>query len=208
MDTANKAMAAVKAKLPTADLIPMACDLGSLKSIQAFAAQYKASGLTLHVLINNAGVLHKPRHTADGLEGMMGINHVGTMLLTMLLLDCLKASAPSRVVTVSSRASVFYNEPAGIRLDDLNAEKEYDPWRLYGQSKLANILFAKELQRRLTAAGVTGVTSVSLHPGDVVSTRLGRGVGIFSAIGMLFKYPGAMSKWVTRLSRICRCRNA
>nr|MBA3659747.1 SDR family NAD(P)-dependent oxidoreductase [Gemmatimonadales bacterium] len=119
----------------------------------------------IHVLINNAGIITRRRElTPDGLETQFAVNHLGPFLLTALLLDALRASAPSRVITVSSGAH------AGARLDfdDLMGERRYDPTGAYSRSKLANILFTRELARRLAGSGVT---ANCLHPG-VIATRL------------------------------------
>lgn len=121
----------------------------------------------LDILINNAGVMAMPKSlTKDGFEMQLGVNHLGHFLLTNLLLDTLKASAPSRIVVVSSLAHKF----GAINKDDLNSEKSYNKYKAYSQSKLANVLFTRELARRLRG---TGVTVNAVHPG-VVKTELGR----------------------------------
>lgn len=121
----------------------------------------------LDILIANAGVMAMPRTlTADGFEMQLGVNHMGHFLLTNLLLDTLKASAPSRIVVLSSMAHVW----GAIDRADLNGEKDYRKFRAYSQSKLANVLFVRELSRRLAG---TGVTVNAVHPG-VVKTELGR----------------------------------
>lgn len=124
--------------------------------------------------------------TTDGLEMQIGTNHFGHFLLTNLLLDQLKASAPSRIVTVSSLAHKF----GRINRDDINSEKSYNKWEAYGQSKLANILFTRELAKRLAG---TGVVANSLHPG-AVKTELQRHINIMSYLALpfspfLFKTP-------------------
>lgn len=140
-------------------------DLASLASVRAFAADIMASEASLHILINNAGVMRTPyTKTQDGFEMQFGVNHLGHFLLTNLLLGMLKASAPSRVVVVSSRAHFR----CSLDFDDLMGDKGYDPGAAYCKSKLANVLFAKELANRL---GGTGVTAYSLHPG-VIGTGL------------------------------------
>lgn len=121
----------------------------------------------LDILINNAGVMAMPKAlTKDGFEMQLGVNHLGHFLLTNLLLDLLKASAPSRIVVLSSLAHKF----GQIDREDLNSEKSYNKYKAYSQSKLANILFTQELARRLKGSCVT-VNAV--HPG-VVKTELGR----------------------------------
>ena len=147
----------------------MALDLASFASIRSFASDFLDRHEHLHVLINNAGgVLSKRQETEDGFEATFGVNHLGHFLLTNLLLDRLKASAPSRIVNVSSIA--HWAAPGGIDFDDLQSEKRYSAMNVYGQSKLANILFTRELARRLEG---TGVTANALHPGSV-RTGFGR----------------------------------
>ncbi|XP_068146809.1 retinol dehydrogenase 13 [Drosophila tropicalis] len=142
-------------------------DLSSLASIRKFVAGFKAEQQKLHVLINNAGVMRCPKTlTKDGFEIQLGVNHMGHFLLTNLLLDVLKKSAPSRIVVVSSLA----HTRGAINVDDLNSEKSYDEGLAYSQSKLANVLFTRELAKRLEG---TGVTVNALHPG-VVDTELAR----------------------------------
>jgi NAD(P)-dependent dehydrogenase (short-subunit alcohol dehydrogenase family) len=145
----------------------MIADLASLHQIRILAEYFKARYSRLHVLINNAGAIFGHRSlTVDGYERTFAVNHLAPFLLTNLLLDVLKASAPSRVITVSSQA----HEKQALNFNDLQNEKNYSEYRVYGESKLANILFAKELARRLKG---TGVTSNALHPG-VVATNFGR----------------------------------
>ena len=130
-------------------------DLASLASVRKFAADYDGD---IHILINNAGVMVPPlTRTADGFELQLGTNHLGHFALTNLLLERIS----DRVVTVSSGA----HRVGSIDFDDLNWErKPYKAWRAYGQSKLANLLFTSELQRRLTAAG-SPVLATAAHPG-------------------------------------------
>jgi NAD(P)-dependent dehydrogenase (short-subunit alcohol dehydrogenase family) len=136
-------------------------DLADLASVRAFAAAYRARHAKLDVLCNNAGVMALPhRKTADGFEMQIGTNHLGHFALTGLLLEPLRATGGSRVVTVSSGA----HRMGTIHFDDLNWERGYRRWGAYGQSKLANLLFMRELERRLAAAG-GGAISVACHPG-------------------------------------------
>ncbi|XP_037041805.1 retinol dehydrogenase 12-like [Bradysia coprophila] len=147
-------------------------DLGSLEFLEEEDR--------LDILINNAGVMNLPRwETEDGFEMQLGVNHMGHFLLTSLLLDTLKASAPSRIVVVASRAYLI----GVIRKDDLNSKKSYNKYKAYFQSKLANVLFAKELSKRLQG---TGVTCNSLHPG-VVQTELMRYQSIVSKLMIMFR---------------------
>ncbi|KAK0042292.1 retinol dehydrogenase 13 isoform X3 [Biomphalaria pfeifferi] len=142
-------------------------DLASLDSVRAFCETINATESHLDILINNAGVMMCPKMlTEDGLEMQLGVNHFGHFLLTNLLLDKLKASAPSRIIIVSSLA----HTRGTINFDDLNSAKAYSKRGAYEQSKLANLLHQRELVKRLEG---TGVTVNSLHPG-VVDTELGR----------------------------------
>ncbi|MEM7157066.1 MAG: SDR family oxidoreductase [Myxococcota bacterium] len=147
----------------------MELDLGSLDSVRRFAAEFKAKHETLHGLVNNAGVMNTPQGTTkDGFETQFGINHLGHFLLTEMLLDTLKASAPSRVVCVSSVAHAgMRNAPATLELDDLAFEsREYTGMSAYNQSKLAIVIYARQLAKRLEG---TGVSVFSTHPGWIRS---------------------------------------
>jgi NAD(P)-dependent dehydrogenase (short-subunit alcohol dehydrogenase family) len=147
----------------------MEMDLASLASVRRFAEAFLAKYDRLDGLVNNAGVMMPPEgRTEDGFETQFGINHLGHFLLTELLLDKLKASAPSRIVCVSSVAHAGTRaEPAKIDFDDLNFDKrEYNAGRAYGESKLANVLHALDLARRLKG---TGVSAFSVHPGWIRS---------------------------------------
>lgn len=129
--------------------------------------RFKQEEKRLDILIANAGVMAMPKNlTKDGFEMQLGVNHLGHFLLTNLLLDYLKASAPSRIVVLSSLAHKY----GEINRDDLNSEKSYNKFKAYSQSKLANILFTQELAKRLKG---TNVTVNACHPG-VVKTQLGR----------------------------------
>lgn len=151
----------IRRQAPTASVEVLPLDLASLASIRQFAADFKQQHRALHLLINNAGVMATPyRRTADGFELQFGTNHLGHFALTGQLLDVLLHTPKARVVTVSSGAHAF----GKIDFANLNGERSYNPWSAYGQSKLANLLFAYELQRRLAAAG-SDVISVAAHPG-------------------------------------------
>lgn len=146
------------------------CDLASQESIRKFVELFKKEHSRLDILINNAGVMRCPKsYTEDGIEMQLGVNHMGHFLLTNLLLDVLKNSAPARIVNVSSAA----HARGKIKLKDLNSEEKYDPADAYSQSKLANILFTRELADRLKG---TGVTVNAVHPG-VVNTDIVRHMG-------------------------------
>lgn len=144
-----------------------ALDLADLGSVRRFAGDFLASHGALHGLVNNAGVMNTPKgKTKDGFETQFGVNHLGHFLLTELLLDVLKKSAPSRVVNLSScYHDMAQGREGRLDFDDLQFERRaYDGWEAYAQSKLANLLHARELAARLAG---TGVTAVSVHPGWV-----------------------------------------
>ncbi len=165
-EAARRQLTEALAATPTAGTLELAAlDLASLDSVEAFAAAQVSSGRRLDLLVNNAGVMAIPRReTADGFEMQLGTNHLGHMALTLRLLPALvrtgTAEGTTRVVTVSSGAHRF----GKINLDDLMGERSYRAWGAYGQSKLANLLFAFELQRRLDAAQLP-VASYAAHPG-------------------------------------------
>ena len=149
---------------PAVDLF--AADLSVQAEVRRLAAQVAATYPRLDVLVNNVGGFWAHRHvTADGLERTFALNHLASFLLTNLLLDRLIASAPARIVTVSSGAQAR----GRIDFDDLQGERNYSGQRAYSQSKLANVMFTFELARRLEG---TGVTATVLHPG-VVRTSFG-----------------------------------
>ncbi len=167
----------------------MALDLADLASVRAFAAAFLASGRPLHVLVNNAGVMATPLgKTAQGFEMQLGTNHVGPFLLTKLLRPILESSAPSRVVTVSSD---LHRRGKGERMletltkDAGYTQRAYVPFDAYGDSKLANVLFTRQLAKILPP----GVEAYSLHPG-VIPTNLSRHMGwkgdVFQIVGKLF----------------------
>jgi retinol dehydrogenase 14 len=143
----------------------VSADLASQASIREAAAELRRLYPHLHVLVNNAGLITRRRElTTDGLELQFAVNHLAYFLLTNLLLDQLKAGAPSRIINVSSGA----HSGARLDFDDLQGERGYDGSRAYSRTKLANILFTYELARRLQG---TGVTANCLHPG-VIGTQL------------------------------------
>ena len=147
----------------------MELDLASLESVRKFAEAFLAKYDKLHGLVNNAGIMAVPEgKTVDGFETQFGVNHLGHFLLTELLLDTLKASAPARIVNVSSAAHAgMMGATAEINFDDLNYEtREYNATAAYNQSKLANLLHAKELAKQLED---TGVSTFSVHPGWIRS---------------------------------------
>ncbi len=155
----------------------MGVDFASFASVREFADEFKRTHAQLHVLVNNAGGYNATRTlTKDGLETTFGVNHLGYFLTTKLLLDTIRASAPARIVSVSSGA----HARAKINFDDLQGERSYAGFGAYGQSKLANVLFAYELARRTAGSGVT---SNALHPGVVMT---GFGHNNAGLIGGLF----------------------
>lgn len=151
----------IKAANPQGKVSLMALNLASLESIETFAEEFRNKYQSLDILINNAGVMAPPfSKTADGFEMQFGTNHLGHFALTGHLLPLLDAAEAGRVVVVSSLA----HRIGKINFDNLNAEKRYSRWPAYGQSKLANLMFAKELQHRLHTAG-SKVIALAVHPG-------------------------------------------
>lgn len=157
-------------------------DLASLDSVREFSKKFHSLESKLDILMNNAGVFGMPRTlTKDGFEMHIGVNHLAHFLLTNLLLDFLKVSAPSRVVTVSSK---LHNN-GKILKDDLMMEKSYGSWAGYANSKVANILHAAALTKRIKG---TNVTINSCHPG-VVRTEIGRHTSIAHNFLSILLYP-------------------
>lgn len=161
VDKGEEAARAIRKQYPQAQVTVAALDLADLKSVRAFAKTFLARHDHLDILINNGGVMALPRRkTPDGFEMQFGTNHLGHFALTGLLLPALKATSGARVVTVSS----FVHTSGNIHFDDLQWERSYDRWTAYSQSKLANLLFAYELQRRFAGTDI-GAISVGCHPG-------------------------------------------
>ncbi|XP_022369297.1 retinol dehydrogenase 14 [Enhydra lutris kenyoni] len=161
------------------ELVVKELDLASLRSVRAFCQEMLQEEPRLDVLINNAGIFQCPyMKTEDGFEMQFGVNHLGHFLLTNLLLGLLKSSAPSRIVVVSSKLYKY----GDINFEDLNSEQSYNKSFCYSRSKLANILFTRELARRLEG---TNVTVNVLHPG-IVRTNLGRHIHIPLLVKPLF----------------------
>ena len=161
-------------------------DLASQAAVRKLAGEVLASYPRLDVLINNAGAMYARRQaTEDGIELTWAVNHLAPFLLTTLLLDRLKQSAPARVVTTASAA----HQGARIPFEDLNAERSYRGFERYGQTKLANILFTRELARRLEG---TGVSATCFHPG-LVATGFNRNNGLLMDLGMTMLRPVARS---------------
>jgi NAD(P)-dependent dehydrogenase (short-subunit alcohol dehydrogenase family) len=162
MEKGERAHASIMGEIPDAVLELRRLDLASLDSVRSFAQGVTADHPTLSLLINNAGIMAVPHgYTADGFELQFGTNHLGHFALTALVLPALLRDAGARVVSVTSTARHFR-----FPLDraDVNLEARYDPWRAYGRSKMADMDFALELDRRLKSAGST-VAGLAVHPG-------------------------------------------
>jgi NAD(P)-dependent dehydrogenase (short-subunit alcohol dehydrogenase family) len=171
------ALAEIKEKCTNASVDLMLADLSSQQEIRRLADEFKEAYPRLDVLINNAGLFRSKRiTTADGLEMTFAVNHLAYFLLTKLLLDVLEASAPSRIVNVSSGEQ----RNGTIDFDDLQGEKGYEGPKAYSQSKLADVLFTYELARRLEG---TGVTANCLHPGGRIPVRTNFGSGVSGVFG-------------------------
>lgn len=151
----------IRSATPDAQVEVRELDLASLASVRAFAERLTAEAPALDLLVNNAGIMMTPpQKTVDGFETQFGTNHLGHFALTGLLLDALGKRSDPRVVTVSS----IEHKPGHIHFDDLQLERDYAPRKAYQQSKMANAVFAIELDRRLRAAG-SPILSVLAHPG-------------------------------------------
>jgi NAD(P)-dependent dehydrogenase (short-subunit alcohol dehydrogenase family) len=191
---AEAAMARIGRRTPGADTAFLPLDQADLDSVRA-AADLAAQEPRIDVLINNAGVMRPPlTRTKQGFELQFGVNHLGCFALSILLLSTLTKTAGSRIVVTASVA----HRRGRIAWDDLNAEKSYDRSQRYADSKLANMLFFFELDRRLRAAG-SAVTAVGCHPG-IAATDLGRHMGalqlLVPVVGMALNTP-AMGAWPT-----------
>ncbi|MCB9602269.1 MAG: SDR family oxidoreductase [Sandaracinus sp.] len=161
-DKGERAMAEIRLATPKANLTLESLDLASLESIRGFAERMSTALPSIDVLVNNAGIMAIPRTTtADGFEMQMGTNHLGHFALTGRLLPLLLAAPSSRVVNVSSLGHRFVHR---VKLDDLHATRGYQKWIVYCRTKLANLLFTFELQRRFEAARKNAI-AVACHPG-------------------------------------------
>ncbi len=160
-DKTRDAITAIRATDDCAKLEFLQLDLANLMSVRNFAQQFSMRHQRLDILCNNAGVMALPlRRTEDGFEMQIGTNHLGHFALTGLLIDRIRETSGARVVNVSS----LFHKYGKIRFDDLNWQRGYSRWPAYGQSKLANLLFTYELQRRFDRAGIDAL-SVASHPG-------------------------------------------
>lgn len=174
----EEAVQKIRAQHPAAVVSDEVLDLSSFDSIRAFGERFVSSGRPLNILINNAGVMACPlSFTSNGLETQFGVNHVGHFLLTKLLLPvlvrCGTSDEPSRVINLSSMGNWIFAPEEGIQFDNLKGERHYDQWVRYGETKLANILFTRELQKRCNQDH-SPVISMSVHPGAILGTNLKR----------------------------------
>ncbi|OBJ01626.1 SDR family NAD(P)-dependent oxidoreductase [Mycobacterium sp. 1465703.0] len=183
LEKGNAALSRIVAASPRADVTLQQLDLTSLDAVRSAADALRAAYPRIDLLINNAGVIWTPKQvTKDGFELQFGTNHLGHFALTGLLLEHLLGVRDSRVVTVSSNGHRFR---AAIHFDDLQWERRYDRIAAYAQSKLANLLFTYELQRRLAAKDDAKTIAVAAHPGGS-NTELARYVpGIFQPVKAL-----------------------
>jgi NAD(P)-dependent dehydrogenase (short-subunit alcohol dehydrogenase family) len=193
LDKGAQAIREIEAAVAGADVRLAPLDLGDLSSVRAFADSYRADERSegLDLLLNNAGVMAPPRgESADGYELQFATNVLGHFALTGRLIDLMAGRADARVVTLSSNAHKF----GKVAFDDLQSEHRYNRWRAYGQSKLGDLLFALELDRRLRAAG-SRVKSVAAHPG-------------YSATNLQFASPPAIDRVVMRISNVLIAQSA
>jgi NAD(P)-dependent dehydrogenase (short-subunit alcohol dehydrogenase family) len=180
--TRNAAALVRTAAAPGAMVGTFVADLSSQSAVRGLAAEVLARYGKLDILINNAGAMYTTRQlSVDNIELTWAVNHLSTFLLTELLLDRLKASAPSRIITTASDA----HHGATVPFDDLNAERSYRGFGRYRASKLANILFTSELARRLDGSGVT---AHCFHPG-LVASGFNRNNGFLMDVAMLLLKP-------------------
>lgn len=200
VSTGKKVIEAIVNEIPAAKVDAMELDLSSKASVRKFASEFTSSGRPLNLLINNAGIMATPYTLSkDNIELQFATNHLGHFLLTNLLVDTMKRTVgemkrEGRIVNVSSEAH-RYSYREGIRFDKLNHQEGYNKWLAYGQSKLANLLHANELARRLKEDGVE-ITVNSLHPG-VVTTNLFRHFGVSGGnLGVFEGFLGTLGKLV------------
>ena len=183
LDKLEQALTRIRSATPDAKIAAQVVDLNDLSSVRDFAALFAQTHETLDILVNNAGVMVPPAGTtADGFETQFGVNFVAHFALTGHLFGLLAAAPSARVVTMSS----IGHRGAAIDFDNFRLEKPYDPWREYGQSKLADLMFALEFDRRLRAIN-SPVLSLAAHPG-VSKTELTRNLGA-TPPGMTFMTP-------------------
>lgn len=183
----ERALQEVRRAARGGDVALLLADLSSQSEIRRLAAEFLASGRPLHALLNNAGVINLRREeSADGIETTFAVNHLAYFLLTELLLERLKQSAPARIVNVASDA---HRGAGRLDFDDLESRRSYSPLRVYGRSKLANILFTRELAHRLAGSGVT---ANCMHPG-FVGSNFSKNNGPLAVAAMTLLRPFARS---------------
>ena len=188
VEKGKRAAARIAGTAPGADVMVSPLDLTSLDSVRAAAAELRATHPRIDSLVNNAGVMFPPKQTTrDGFELQFGTNHLGHFALTGLLLEQMLPVPGSRVVTVSS---LGHRLQARINFDDLQGERSYSRVAAYGQSKLANLLFTYELQRRLSGAHTT--IAVAAHPGFAATELTRNSPAIAATIARLFSQKAAM----------------
>lgn len=203
---AAEAEAALRRETPKASVESMTLDTSRLASVRAFAEKYRATHARLDVLCNNAGVMALPPSlTEDGFDIQLATNHLGHFALTGLLLDLLKSSGPARVVNVSSG----FHRAGGDRFEAMMAGKRFNPWIVYGQTKLANVLFSNELDRRARAKGLE-LRALTCHPGyaatnlqattGAAGATVGYGVGAAEFLNRLVAQPAAAGAWPTLMA--------
>jgi NAD(P)-dependent dehydrogenase (short-subunit alcohol dehydrogenase family) len=181
----KEALDEIKQKSGNEGIYLLVADLASQAAIRNLVEDFRREYSALHVLINNAGIIPRKRIvTVDGLETQFAVNHLAPFLLTHLLVDVLKSSAPARVVTVASDM----HRGATIDFDDLQSARSYRPLRVYSRTKFANVLFTYELARKLEG---TRVTVNCLHPGVVATKLLADGMGLPRALKSTTKLIGS-----------------
>ncbi|KAJ3094539.1 hypothetical protein HDU97_007954 [Phlyctochytrium planicorne] len=191
---ADATVALIQKDVPNAKLEVMELDLSDLASIKQFAEDYEKKGYDIDILMNNAGIFATPQYseTKQGIELQFGSNHLGPFYLTMLLLPIIERTAQKvkdvRIVNLSSSAHPFAAKN-GIDFENLNKPESYSPFGNYGQSKLANILFTRELQKLLDSKNITNIYVNSIHPG-VVKTNIQKGASMI---------PDALLPWLPYL---------
>lgn len=184
-------------------ITPMFADLASLQEIRLVVSKFLSLDIPLHVLLNNAGALYQSRQLSkDGFEMHFAVNHLGPFVLTMLLLERMKKSAPARIVNVASVAYAIVNER--FDFDDVQAEKKYRALRQYGLSKLANILFTRQLSQQLVGSGVT---VNAFHPG-MVATGFGHNNGALLRLLMWSLRPFSRSPSEAAKTAVYLCASA
>jgi len=183
---ANEAMETLRREVPNADITFLQMDLASQSSVKAAVETFKKDHAQLDLLINNAGVMWLPKSdTEDGYEMQFGTNHLGHFTLTGLLLDTLTSTPDSRIVTVSSLG----HYTGKIHFDDIKLDKRYGKHKSYAQAKLANLMFAYELDRKLKAAGKS-TRSIAVHPGgsstNLATPGFEKGASLFTGVAKVF----------------------